>query len=285
MNVHAATPFHINHIRLSNNCDVAYIDEGKGDKTLVFIHGLATYALSWKKNIDNLKNYYRCIAIDLPGNGFSERGDYSYTMNFFAGAVYDMIVKLKLKNVCLVGHSMGGQIALTILLNESSCADKLVLCAPAGFERFTQFEVNMYEASLNVVDLFSTEENSLKKTVRNSFYHYPSQADDMIDELVNIMRAYPIRSYRHMINSCITGMLQEPVFEGLPLIKQPTLVIFGERDALIPNKVLHATTTRKIAESGVTQMPHATLNMIPSCGHFVQWERAEEVNALINDFV
>ena len=75
-------PYAVHNLRLSNGCNLAYIDEGKGDKTIVFIHGLATYALSWKKNIDSLKKRFRCIAIDLPGNGLSGKGDYSYSISF-----------------------------------------------------------------------------------------------------------------------------------------------------------------------------------------------------------
>src|ERR1700742_1729400 len=114
----------INYLTLSNGCKVAYIDEGKGEKTLLFIHGLATYSLSWKKNIEYLKKKYRCIAIDLPGNGLSDRGDYPYSMNFFAGSVYDFIRLLGLKNVCLVGHSMGAQVAMTTLLRQPDCANE-----------------------------------------------------------------------------------------------------------------------------------------------------------------
>lgn len=88
-----------------------------------------------------------------------------------------------------------------------------------------------------------------------------------------------------MIDACVAGMLNEPVFDRLHLIKQPTLVMYGERDALIPNKLLHPVSTRKIAEAGVAQMPDATLHMIPQCGHFLQWEKADIANSYIKDFV
>lgn len=275
----------VHYQQLSTGGNMAYIDEGTGDKTLLFIHGLATYSLSWKKNIEALKGYYRCIAIDLPGNGLSDRGDYPYSINFFAGAVYDFIRLRKLDNLCLVGHSMGAQIAVTLLLNEPAAAEKLVLCAPAGFETFSGLEKSIYHNSLHLFDFFSTEENSLRKTIRSSFYHFPGQANEMIDQLVLLLKTYPVQQYRRMIDACITGMLHEPVFDKLHLINQPTLVLFGERDALIPNKLLHPTTTRTIAEKGTRQLPNATLEMIPQCGHFLQWEQAAEVNRQIRRLV
>jgi pimeloyl-ACP methyl ester carboxylesterase len=272
-------------VQLSNGCNISYLDTGEGEQTILFIHGLATYALSWQKNIDELKNRYRCIAVDLPGNGYSDRGDYSYSMDFFAGCIYDFIKKLKLTNICLAGHSMGGQIALTLLINEPKAADKLMLFAPAGFETFTPMEKSLYSGTIQFLDFFSSEENSLRKTIRSSFYHVPAAADEMIGHLVNIMHQHSIKEYRKMVESCINSMLEEPVYDKLHAIQQPTLVMYGERDALIPNRMIHPVTTRTIAVNGCNQMPNAQLAMIQSCGHFLQIEKAELVNRYIADFL
>jgi len=278
-------PYTVHKLTISNGCDIAYIDEGKGDKTLLFIHGLATYAPSWRKNIESLKQHYRCIAIDLPGNGLSGRGDYAYGINFFAGCVYDFIRRMQLKNLAIVGHSMGGQIALTVLANEPAAAEKLVLCAPAGFEVFTAIERTLYTSGLYFFDLFSSDENSLRQTIQSSFYNFVQEGRLMTDELVALMRKYPHKAYRAMIEACIHGMLHEPVYDALPRIQQPTLVLFGEYDALIPNRFIHHTTTRQLAEEGVKRMPHAQLEILPNCGHFLQIEKADVVNTFIRNFV
>lgn len=278
-------PYEIRKTNLLSAFDVAYIDEGKGEWTILFIHGLASYGLSWQKNIESLKNNFRCIAMDLPGNGFSGRGDYPYSIHFFSTIVKEFIDSLDLDHLCIAGHSMGGQIALRTLIDHPSCASKMVLCAPAGFETFTPFELGLYQASFHFFDFFSSEENSLKKSIRSSFYSYNAQAEDMISNLVNILQHYPVKEYRKMIEQCIHGMLYEPVFEKLADIEQETLVIFGERDAMIPNRLIHPVNTRNIAEAGVRQMPHATLEMLGQCGHFVQWERAGDVNELITAFL
>lgn len=264
---------------------VAYIDEGSGSQTILFIHGLASYGLCWQKNIEQLKQNFRCIAIDLPGNGFSDRAAYAYDIPFFSTVIKEFITSLHLSNLCLAGHSMGGQIAINVIATYPSLADKLLLVAPAGFETFTSFESSMYQATYHFFDYFSTEANSLKKSIRSSFYHYSSQADGMIDELLAILATYPIKEYRRMIELCIHGMLQHPVFNLLSSIKQPTYVIFGERDTLIPNRLIHPVNTRKIGEEGVRQLPNGTLEMIGNAGHFVQWEKANEVNRLIAAFM
>jgi hypothetical protein len=48
-----------------NKTEIAYIDEEKGEKTIIFVHGLESYLPAWKKNIESLKSSYSCIAIDL----------------------------------------------------------------------------------------------------------------------------------------------------------------------------------------------------------------------------
>ncbi|MBZ0243550.1 MAG: alpha/beta hydrolase, partial [Bacteroidales bacterium] len=62
-------PFELHKVQLSNEVNLAYVDEGTGKETIIFIHGLGSYLPAWKKNIEVLRNDYRCIAIDLPGYG------------------------------------------------------------------------------------------------------------------------------------------------------------------------------------------------------------------------
>lgn len=276
-------PYH--KITLSNGASVSYIDEGSGPSTILFIHGLATYGGTWVHNIEGLQSAFRCIALDLPGNGHSDKSDLPYSIQYYAACVYDFIQKMKLKNVVLCGHSMGGQIAMTLMLNVPDAAVKMVLCAPAGFEQFNVFEKTMYRSVIGLADIFSSDESSLRNSIYNSFYKNPAQADGMIEDMVKILRSYPASTYKKMLDASIQAMMNEPVYDSLSKIKIPTLVIFGELDALIPNKLLHPISTDQLARTAVAKMPDATLEMIPFAGHFVQWEKAERVNAAIKDFV
>lgn len=272
-------------ITLSNGSSVSYIDEGNGPYTLVFIHGLATYNGTWVHNIEGLKSSFRCIALDLPGNGYSDKGNLPYSIQYYAACVYDFMQLLKLKNVVICGHSMGGQIAMTLMLNVPSAAKKMVLCAPAGFEQFNVFEKTMYRSVIGFADMFTSDESSLRSSIYNSFYKNPGQADGMIEEMANILKSYPATTYKKMLDASIQGMMNEPVYDRLSKIEVPTLVIFGELDALIPNKLLHPISTDQLARNAVARMPNAQLEMIPLAGHFVQWEKASRVNESIIKFL
>ncbi len=278
-------PFKTNYIDLTGSGSIAYIDEGKGPHTLLFIHGLANYALVWKKNIDALKEKFRCIAIDLPGNGLSGKEEHPYGMKFYANSVFAFIKALDLKNLTVVGHSMGGQVALTMMLRHPHCAQSLVLCAPAGFEEFSALDKTLYANALHLFSYFSSDEQALRQAIENSFYRQPAQGESLIRELSSIMKTYKMNAYRKMVDASIKSMLDDTVLNDLHKISQPSLVIFGRHDALIPNKLIHHTTTERLATDAVKKMPHATLELLSDCGHFIHWEKADEVNRLIVKFV
>src|SRR5690606_24550215 len=191
---------------------------------------------------------FRCLAIDLPGNGLSEGGNFPYSMYYFASVINEFISALELEDPVLAGHSMGGQIAITALLQNPDAASRLILCAPAGFEVFSPLEAALYKTSLSMFSFFSSDEISLKKSIQSSFYKTFHQADGMIQDLIRLMHRHPAHQYSEMVKACISAMMDEPIFNSLHLIRQPALIIFGEKDALIPSKALHPISTRKLAE-------------------------------------
>ncbi len=66
-------PFDVKKITLNDGRVMAYMDEGSSKEVIIFIHGLGSYSPAWMKNIAELKNTYRCIAVDLPGYGKSSK--------------------------------------------------------------------------------------------------------------------------------------------------------------------------------------------------------------------
>lgn len=267
---------------------IAYLDTGAGragTPTFLFLHGLGTYGLSWRHNIEALRAHGRCVALDLPGHGLSSRTGFSFSMKAFAHVLLHFIGQLGLENVVLIGHSMGGQIAMTAVLEEPRCAERLVLCAPAGFETFNPFEQAAQQASARMMDVFYDNEATLRGGIHASFHHFPHDGHAMVDDLLRILRSVPKSEHRHAMERCISAMMEGSVFQSLHRIQQPALVIFGEKDALIPAKVFSHQHTRGIAEQGTRRLPHATLKFIPQTGHFVHWEKAREVNSLVTNWL
>lgn len=267
--------------------EIAYTDTGDlNAPVILFIHGLGHALIAWNKNVAALSQKYRCIAIDLPGNGLSSKDmAYPYSMEFFAEAVRDFILQKGLTDVFLCGHSMGGQVAMTLAALSFPGLRGVILCAPAGIEQFNTVERNLYKGTMLFVDLLSTEENSLRKAINNSFYIMPDSAPLLIQQLVAIMQLQSRAHYRLMMEKCIVGMLEEPVYDQLHTITVPVHILFGEKDGLIPNKIIHPISLKQMLDQAMAQLANGSYTLIPKCGHFLQWEKPEDVNFYIDTFI
>lgn len=275
------------HLILDDNIEIYYTDEGRGKCTLLFIHGLGSNHKCWQKNIAALKEHYRCISVDLPGYGCSSNGDYPYSMDFFASCIRTFINKLNLWNVVLVGHSMGGQIAITAVLNDASRIRNLALIAPAGFETFNDFERQWIRNMYDPMWIKETSPEQIRFNFEVNFYQFPDDAQFMIQDRMDMrLREEEYDRYCRMIPKCVSGMLEAPVFSRLKDIPVPTLILFGANDLLIPNKMIHPTLSPiGVAETGARQIPNHHLEIMKPCGHFVQWECASVVNRSIRNYL
>jgi len=271
---------------INDSIELAYIDEGDGDVTLLFVHGLATYLPSWDKNIEVLREKYRCIAIDLPGYGRSSKANYPGTMSFYAQSIKQFADKLELKDVVLVGHSMGAQVSMVTALNFPHLVDQLVLVSPAGFETFNEKERVWLLSVFTPEIIAAATPEQIRSNYGLNFYKQPEDVEFMIQDRVNMTKADDFMTYCKVVSSGVAGMLSEPVFNKLEQIEQPVLVVYGTNDALIPNQILHkGMSTKAIAESGSQKLPNSTLKFVDECGHFVPFEKPNILNAYIDDFL
>jgi pimeloyl-ACP methyl ester carboxylesterase len=278
-------PYEVKKVMLSDEIEIAYVDEGKGKETIVFIHGLGSYLPAWKMNIDALKSDFRCIALDLPGYGKSSKGKYEGSMTFFAGVVKEFVEKLDLGKVTLAGHSMGGQISIVAALGYPEMVERLILVAPAGFETFHKGEKDWFRNVFTPDLVRLTPVDQIRENLGYNFYRFPEEAEFMITDRIEMRTAKDFDWYCYIIPKCVQGMVDEPVYDYLPDVKQPALVIFGENDNLIPNRFLNGGATETYARDGAERMPNAQLQMVPKAGHFVQFEQAEQVNEAISSFL
>ena len=282
----AFTGLAVKNHSLKRGIRLAYLDEGKGEETLLFIHGLGSNLKGWGKNIGDLSKKFRCIVPDLPGYGWSDQGDYLYSMTFFAHVLHEFIAELGLEKVILVGHSMGAQIAIHMARQNDLPIHKLVLIAPAGFETFSANERRWISAVNRPSLIKALSENRIINNFKLNFFNMPDDARFMIDDRLRMRQTAAYDHFCNMTPQCVASMLDEPIFEYLTHLRRETLVLFGLQDALIPNRFLHGQKDPElIAKAGQRCIPNSRLVLLPNCGHFVQWECAQEVNTEIARFV
>lgn len=279
-------PYEVKYCDIGNNIQLAYGKIGSGEKNLLFIHGLAGYGPMWYQNAAALSEHFTCLLVDLPGNGLSSRGNYPYTMFFYAECIARFIEKMNLKQVILAGHSMGGHIAIVTALRYESLINKLILVAPSGFEHFNQAEKIIFKNLLSIGSIFINDKISLKTALDNSFFVKNNLwLKENLNALYHLIDHYGNRQWQDMIKANIFAMLDEQVNMFLPYLKMPVLTIFGLNDALIPVKAIHfSLTTKQVAERGCALIPDCKLILFENCGHLPHIEKTAEVNEAIRKF-
>jgi pimeloyl-ACP methyl ester carboxylesterase len=264
---------------------IACTDEGAGDKTIIFIHGLGSYLQAWIKNVDGLKADYRCISVDLPGYGKSSKEPHSGKMSFYAGIINELVTELQLKNVYIAGHSMGGQIAITACLLHPETVQGLILVDPAGFEYFHKGQRQWFRDVMTPDGVRLTTAEAIQNNLATNFYRLPKDADFMITDRMAMRTASDFGAYCYAVAQSVHGMVDEPVLDYLQDIKVPTLIFFGEKDNLIPNRFLNPGRTAKIAKIGAEKIAGSQLIMVPKCGHFMMFEKPEVFNREVKAFL
>ncbi len=277
----------VQKLQVMENLSIAYVEKGAGETTL-FVHGLGGNLSHWMKVVDALSKNYRCIAVDLPGYGWSDK---TYTtdkdlLTFYANVLSSFIEKKGLKKVILAGHSMGGQIAMITAINHPEKVSKLILVAPAGLETFTEAEGKTLITYTPASIFEKQEEPAIRYSFKQNFYEQPKDAEALIQDRIRFKTCADFKQYTEAVSSGIKGMLAHPVKGDLSKIKQPVLIIFGGEDALIPNKILHPSLVRDdMMNEALTVMPAAKLVLVPSAGHLVQFEKSEETTNAIKTFL
>ncbi len=271
-------PYVLKKIKISDQIEITYVDEGKGDQTLLFIHGLGGYHQVWKKNVDTLRKSYRCIALDLPGYGQSSKGNYNFSLRFYTNVIDLFITKLQLKNVVLVGHSMGGQVAIKVAQNSLPEVQKVVLLAPSGLKVFTPVQRSGIDWLAQPERIKSWSETELRKAFGSAYASstIPPDAEFTLKYRLNLInKPSELEYFAQMTHKLTMAVVDEPVLEQLSDVRVPTLLLWGEEDK---------TLSPELTKEAKQHILDCEIHLLSPCGHMVQWECAEEVNNWIREF-
>jgi pimeloyl-ACP methyl ester carboxylesterase len=252
-----------------NGFQVAYTDEGKGIP-LLLVHGFPLSRGTWSKQVDAFKASYRVIAPDLRGLGESEATAGAVSMSRFAEDIHALLQYLETGPVILVGHSMGGYVALAFAKAFPHALRELVLVGTKGgpdtlegaaTRRATAEKVRM-EGSSVVVNAMAPKMLSASNTDA---------------AMAASVRAFMEPSSSEGVIGALLGMADRPdARTWLGAIKARTLVITGTDDTLIPPSE---------SEALMMAIPGAQMRLIPRAGHLVAYERSEAFNEALWDWL
>jgi len=277
----------LKYLLVAENIKMAYIEKGKGT-TILFIHGLGGNLSHWQKNFQALSANFHCIAVDLPGYGYSDKS-FNTTkdhLQFYADVLSTFIREKNLKKLVLAGHSMGGQIAMIIALQNPQLISKLILLAPAGIEMFTEAEAKMMVNATPASVFEKQEEAVIRYNYKQNFYQQPGEAEVLIQDRLRLKNCADFKQYTEAVSNSIKGMLDHPIRKDLSKLIQPVLILFGKNDALIPNRMLHANLKREDLLNEISkEIKKNKIIIVPDAGHLVQFEKPGEINKEIKIFL
>jgi 2-hydroxy-6-oxonona-2,4-dienedioate hydrolase len=254
---------------------ICLYDRGQGSP-IVLIHGMFGDFLDWEPVLQPLAESHRVIALDLPGFGNSSKSRREYTADFFVSTLHDLFTSVGLQGIILVGNSFGAQIASLYALRHPELVAKLILVDSGGFRFIPEDEAAAIASRFGapVIAALTPEIHTL---LFASVFAQPSAASQLYVERQNQKlqrRDYP--AYAEALASNIRLSMSSYLLDRLPEIKCPTLLIWGEKDLVLPVEQ---------AQQALAKLPRAELKVLPGCGHAPQLECGEQFLLAIRPFL
>jgi len=248
---------------------IHYRVKGKGN-AIVLVHGFLGSKDLWKDQESDFSKGYKTISLDLPGHGKSESLGYVHSMEILGDLLFALIKHLKIRKITLVGHSMGGYVALAFAEKYTDHIKRLILvnttAASDSKERL--------KSRKQLIQLLPKKRKELLNQLVKSFF--------VID---NFKRRYIMKSYRRWAAACdskgivasVRGMMERKEREIiLKFAPYPYLIIAGEKDPIIELK-------QNQSESKLN--PTGELVNLQESGHISPMEQSWRLNRIILQFL
>jgi pimeloyl-ACP methyl ester carboxylesterase len=256
------------HVRSSDYVDVAGVRlhvRDTGPRTapaVILLHGFGSSLQTWDGWMDGLAADHRVIAYDMPGFGLTgtdPTGDYSDERN--VAVLLALMDKLGLQRASLIGNSLGGKIAWNFAVAHPDRMDKLVLVSPDGFaSRGFDYEKAPSVPFVLRILPYTLPRFLMRLNVEPAFGDKAALSQAMLDRYYDMLLAPGVR--QAVIDRLPQVILHDPV-NLLPRITVPVLLVWGEKDAMIPFNN---------SADYIKLLPHAKLASFPGIGHVPQEE-------------
>jgi pimeloyl-ACP methyl ester carboxylesterase len=282
--------------------NLAYIDEGKGDITLIFIHGRGVFLKEFMPQYLYLKQFYRVIAIDLPGYGKSFLSpEQTIKPEQQLKAVFDLIKKLDLKNIILVGHSYGGALAITLsaLAEETRKPElkldilKVIALAPGGLQDYSPQDIQIMKDNFVSMSREVWDADSFIDSWYSSLVYAPgSESDSFLKDMLGLLHsrdyAQTYKTRKEIDLYALNSNNLSKTLHFFKFVPVPVLIIAGKQDEFVPS-IFPSTMQKPNPGDFFAEVcslnSKCTLKMLDQCGHMPNLEKPGEVNALIRSFI
>ncbi|MTI20258.1 alpha/beta hydrolase [Fulvivirga sp. RKSG066] len=239
--------------------DFKYIDEGEGE-VLLLLHGLFGALSNWEEVVGHFKKNYRVVIPLLPIYEMPIRQAGLEGLNSFL----EKFVALKnLKDVNIIGNSLGGHVGLIYTLANNANVKRLVLTGSSG----------LFENSMGGSFPRRGSYDYIKERVAYTFYDPETATDELVQEVFETTKSIP-KCMR--IVAIAKSAQRNNMAKDIPRIKQPTLLIWGLNDTITPPMVAHEFNKL---------IPNSKLKFVDKCCHAPMMEHPEKFNKILDNFL
>ena len=247
---------------------------------VVTLHGGGPGATSWsnfKGNLPQLAEHFHCLLVDMPGFGRSDKPKLDkHFFEFAAEAVVNLLDELGIRQVHLIGNSLGGGTSLRIALDYPARVGKLVLMGPGGaFKPVFSPEPAEGIKLLGAVAAQPTREN-VEAFIRVMVYDPSFITDELIEERLACALDPDTQLGLVRTMESFAQPRAGELWRELDRIPHKTLMLWGRDDRTLPLDG---------ALLALQQLPDARLHVFPRCAHWAQLEHQEEFDRLVIDFL
>jgi len=214
-----------------NDNSIYYKECGNGEP-LLLIAGLASDSQSWLPVVDSLSKHFRVIIFDNWGVGRSPEDNLGISIQKMTDDTVDLIRFLKLKNANILGHSMGGMIAMDLAIRYPELVNKLLLEATSP--KLIERNLYMFNDWVSYLKLGMDKE----LWFRNLFYWIFSPEffnnSDVLNQAIEMSINYPYPQSDASFENQIKAISSFDCLDSLSKVRVNTLVMYGELDLLFP---------------------------------------------------
>lgn len=257
-----------------NGLKIRYLESGKeNDRTILFIHGLGSSADRWVGIPKSLSANFRTISIDLPGFGESDKpSSMNYTIESFRNLVIDFMNLLAIHNgkTSIVGHSLGGYIAVEIAMLKKIQVERLILIDSSGM---------LKQPTPLLEDYLCVAMNPTIETTRKIFEQMVTDPTIIPLNLIeSFIKRINLPNAKYAFKSTLENSTRAQIdLKKLKLMDDiPTLIIWGTEDKVIPLEHL---------EIFKECIPDSHVEIIHDAGHAPFTEKPRQVYEIINNFL
>ena len=256
-----------------NGVNIHYKEAGAGERTFILLHPFGGSTYSWREVIDKFAQYGKVIAYDRPAFGLTERplpGDWEenpYGMKANVEILRELLDSMGVEKAVLVGNSAGGGVAVAFALEYPERIDELILVDPGvGGGRGPQFPAwalpVMWTPQMRHLGplMMRDYQESLPRTLERGWFDQTKLTNEIRERHLQILK---IKNWDKAFYELTFAPAYPELRPLLPNLTVPVLVVAGQEDRLIRSWYFEAVAT---------EIPEATLNLIPQCGHMPQEE-------------